>query len=79
MVIFSLYAVLFLLHACAVANSLYAVLFPSCMEVKSLYTMPISCKAFSRYTRCFFHYVGWLSIICGGFFIIFTGPRSRSI
>ena len=57
-VIFSLYAVLFLL--CAVANSLYAVLFSLCTEVKSLYAVPFSCKAFSCYTRCFFHYVRWL-------------------
>ena len=56
-VIFSLYAVFFLL--CTVDNSLYAVLFILCTEVKSLYAVPFSCKAFSRYTRCFFHYVRW--------------------
>ena len=54
-VIFSSYVVFFLL--CAVANLLYAVLFLLCTEVKSLYAVPFSCKAFSRYTRCFFHYI----------------------
>ena len=76
-VIFSLYVVLLLL--CAVANSLYMVLFPSCTEVKSLYVVPFSFKAFSRYTRCFFHYVRWLFHYSWCFFIIFAGPRSRSI
>ena len=43
-VIFSLYAVLFLL--CAVAYSLYVVLFSLCTEVKSLYAVPFSCRTF---------------------------------
>ena len=69
-VIFSLYAVLFLLYA--VAYSLYAVLFLLCTEVKSLYAVQFSCKAFSRYTRCFLNRaaVGW-AVSCSAFGLFF--------
>ena len=59
--------------------SLYAVLFPSCTEVKSLYAVPISCKAFSRYTRCFFHYARWLFHYTRCFFFHYIHGTSFSL